>query len=87
VKTFRWISVLSVYAMAALSLYLVGAGAAIGPCMALSPEMNAACQEAFRASLSPSSQLLATPVPGIALFLIFTVATAWLWGRGRRAID
>lgn len=82
-----WIAVLSAYAVAGAALYVLGAGAAIGPCLALSAEMNAACQEAFRASLGWPSQLLATPLPGIGLFLVLTMVTVWLSRRRRRAID
>ena len=69
-------------AILGLAVYVFG-GTQVAPCLAgPAPDIQQRCYEHWLATRGVVPQLLDTPIPGIALFLLLTTAT-WLLTRQR----
>lgn len=79
-----WVVFLGVYALAGglVSLFL---GVQVAPCLGLDGSREA-CVATWLANRGLVADLLATPIPGIAVFLALTSVT-WLLTRRRRSAD
>ena len=76
----------ALYAVIAVFIYLLGAGSLVTRCTGLYQAANDACQAAYVASLPWWQQVLGTPVPAIAFFVIATVITFIVGRRFRRGV-
>jgi len=83
-STRAWVGYLTLYGLAGLAVAVFG-GTQVAPCLAgPAPDIQAACYEHWLGSRGIVLQLLDTPLPGIALFVLLTSAT-WLLTRRRAA--
>ena len=68
-------------AILGLAVYVFG-GTQVAPCLAgPAPDIQQRCYESWLANRGVLLQLLDTPIPGIAVFLLLTAATWFLTRR------
>ena len=85
-----WLALLALYGAAAVLLY-VFTSVQVAPCLAGSgtaPAIQEACAAAWFANRPLADQLLASPIPAIALFAVLVALTAWrtrIRAAGRQA--
>ena len=75
------VAYLTLYGMAGLAVYVFGR-TQVAPCLGGPAPGISRCHEDWLANRGLVLQLLDTPIPGIALFLVLTAAT-WLLTRRR----
>ena len=81
-STRAWVPYLTLFGIAGLLVYVFGR-TQVAPCLAgPAPDIQAACYENWLETRGILLQLLDSPIPGIALFLLLT-GTTWLLTRQR----
>ena len=78
-----WLVLLALYAVAGVLVWIF-LGVQVAPCLGLDGSRET-CVAAWLANRGLIADLLATPIPGVALFLVLTGVT-WLLTR-RRTVD
>lgn len=79
-----WVVFLGVYALAG-GLVSVFVGVQVAPCLGLDGSRET-CVATWLANRGLVADLLATPIPGVSVFLALTAAT-WMRTRRRRRLD